>query len=237
MEKPINPKRVLFLDFDGVICNSLDECFTSSWLAYFSDRPLSIDLAGRRRFDSYRPFIRRGADYLVLQYCIDRSIALESQDDFDRVLAYLGEEQCDLYQESFYDVRRRLLEESPGFWLSLNPLYPELAPYLVGFARNHWIITTKEVSFAHRILQYHRVDWNPDRIVCSGKERKLDIIARTVDAPALLVEDQIDHLLDNSYERIDVLLATWGYIKPEWLEQDVPLLDAGDIEAALGGFL
>ena len=237
MEKPINPEKVLFLDFDGVICNSLDECFTSSWMAYYSDRPLSIDLAGRRRFDSYRPFIRRGADYLVLQHCIDRSIALESQDDFDRVLADLGEERIDSYQESFYDVRRHLLEDTPDFWLSLNPLYPEIAPYLVAFGRNHWIITTKEASFAHRILQYHGVDWELDRIICSGKERKLDIIARTVDVPALLVEDQIDHLLGNTYDRIDVLLATWGYIKPEWLELDVPLLDSRDVEAALGRFL
>ena len=237
MEKPIADKKHLFLDFDGVICNSLDECFASSWMAYSTNRPLSVDLAGRRRFDSYRPFIRRGGDYVILQYCIDRSINLESQDDFDRVLDDLGEERVDKFHESFYESRGALLRDSPDVWFRLNPLYPEIAPFLEAFSRRHWIITTKEASFAHRILKYHGVDWELDRIICSGKERKLDIIARTVDAPALLVEDQIDHLLHNTYERIDVLLATWGYIKTEWLDQDIPLLEPQNIEAALGGFL
>ena len=53
----------------------------------------------------------------------------------------------------------------------------------------------------------------------------------------LLIEDQIDHLLGNTYERIEVLLATWGYVKPEWLEQDVPLLEPRDIERVLSRFL
>jgi beta-phosphoglucomutase-like phosphatase (HAD superfamily) len=84
----------LFLDFDGVLCDSVAECFVSSWLAYFdregSKMPESVSLAQKDLFTRYRPFIRRGADYMLLQYAIENNIELVAQRDFDNLERALG---------------------------------------------------------------------------------------------------------------------------------------------------
>ena len=36
---------------------------------------------------------------------------------------------------------------------------------------------------------------------------------------AFFIEDQLDHLLENSDYRISTFLADWGYILPNWLEK------------------
>ena len=44
-------------------------------------------------------------------------------------------------------------------------------------------------------------------------------------ARAMLFEDQIDHLQKITDPQIQGFLASWGYIKPEWLEQSaIPVI-------------
>ena len=70
---------LLYLDFDGVVCDSERECFVSSWLTY---RQLGgatggehISLRARRRFRQMRPLIRSGEDYVVIQQILAREQA------------------------------------------------------------------------------------------------------------------------------------------------------------------
>jgi phosphoglycolate phosphatase-like HAD superfamily hydrolase len=235
---------ILFLDFDGVICNSINECFVVSWLAYHQDAktPDHIALADYRAFESYRPFIRRGGDYVLLQRCIATRQRLESQDDFDRAERCLDPGESERYHERFYEARSRLLESRPEYWLSLNPLYPHVAGLLGALSRRSVIITTKEVDFALRILSYHSIDWPSDRIICSGRERKQriigDYLSRESAPCAVLVDDQIDHLVPCDSEAISVWLAGWGYVKTEWTTNpDVPVLTTESAGQFLRRFL
>ena len=52
---------------------------------------------------------------------------------------------------------------------------------------------------------------------------------------AILVEDQIDALRGNDNSRLRPFLATWGYVKEEWLRDPggVPLLAPGEFPALL----
>ena len=62
-------KILLFLDFDGVICDSEPECFESSSVAYRklkSPENVSKSLEHRSLFRQLRPLIRSGEDYLVI---------------------------------------------------------------------------------------------------------------------------------------------------------------------------
>lgn len=214
----------LFLDFDGVICDSIDECFVSSWYAFFSeaaDLPISVKLSAHKQFVGYRPFIRRGADYLLLQHCIDDEVFLEHQSDFDKQEQLSGVGIMDMYHQQFYMAREHFLKTDEAYWLSLNRIYPGLRSHLPAVANEAWILTTKEADFAFRIVYSQGISWNRQKIICTGKNRKLDFIKDIMgsdsDARGIFIDDQIDHFKENKDSRVTCLLAEWGYVKPEWL--------------------
>ncbi|MFP4384392.1 MAG: HAD family hydrolase [Spirochaetia bacterium] len=217
----------VFLDFDGVLCDSVQECFVSSWLAYHSVRTLepvnSIPCQVKEKFYTYRPLIRTGADYVLLQKALDKGIPLTSQKDLDDLQEHIGSETMAGYREAFYSVREFLLENHREFWISLNPLFECFIPGLKAAVREpeYTIISTKKSSFLAEILNSNNIRWPADRIIDSGKERKLSIIGTllTDTDRAVFIDDQIDHLLGNTDNRIKPKLAEWGYIKDEWLDQ------------------
>lgn len=110
---------MLFLDFDGVICDSLTECLVSSWLAYHAhykkEQPVLVPLNLKKRFTALRPYVRFGGEYLLIQQLLEAEQIVGSQVDFDKVVAQAGETKMSLFKELLYKVRHELLEEAS--WL------------------------------------------------------------------------------------------------------------------------
>jgi len=234
----VGKDRLVFLDFDGVICDSLNECFVSSWLAYHIDGqnflefphlsdwnglPDHLVLEDKRRFDSYRPFIRTGGDYVLLQWCVDHGRVLQSQEDFDAVLRELGEKLISEFHSRFYEVRAYLLEHEREFWLSLNILYDGVGEVMKSLENDSrvYILSTKRSSFIAEILASKGIDWPLSRIIDSGREKKVDIILSVLEqrnvSTAAFIDDQVDYFAGAPEDRITCYLASWGYVKPDWL--------------------
>ncbi len=238
-------RQMLFLDFDGVLCDSINECYVSSWLAFYrsAEQPKAISLAERRVFDGYRPFIRRGADYLVLQHCVRNGIRLSCQQDFDAQVARMGERRMADYDRLFYEVRRELLDKHRPYWLALNPPFSAILPALKGVASNPHVhvISTKRSDYILEILRSWGLAWPLERIYCSGTEVKEGYLRACLDREGreegILVDDQIDHLTRIKDPRIRGLLASWGYVKPEWLTQrSIDIIDEEGFAALLARF-
>ncbi len=236
-----NGAPAIFLDFDGVLCDSVDECFASSWLA-LAPEARSIPIATRRLFGSYRPYIRRGADYLLLQYCIEGGVEIRRQEDFDREIERAGPERMEELDRRFYAARRALASRDPASWLSLNRPYPRLLPALKRAAASPLarILSTKRAAFIREIVSSWGIDWPLDRIHDSGSGVKGELIGSLLDAgsaeTAVFVDDQIDHLDRLRDPRIRGYLALWGYVKPEWLERPgLRAIDQEGLVAMLGG--
>jgi hypothetical protein len=77
---------IFCIDFDGVICDSLAECYLSSAYAL----GLSIDLRNLmvdpiyRSFQKCRPFVRSGEDYIMIQHWLHQGRKLPAdQKEFD----------------------------------------------------------------------------------------------------------------------------------------------------------
>ena len=220
--RQFSSEALIFLDFDGVLCDSLEECYRSSWLASVGwtgpetppDPP--FDAAYRRRFDACRPFIRSGEDYLVVHEWCARGRVPESQADFDASLDAKGRAALDVLKTKLYGVRDRLLETHRSLWLSWNPLYPGIAGALRAQAGNPRvrILSTKKAGFIREIMLSQDVDWPLERTLYTGLRTKLDIIGEVADRlPAVLVDDQIDHL-DFKHPTCRCYLALWGYVTP-----------------------
>ena len=105
-------KTYLFLDFDGVVCDSVPECFLSSHIAYneFLGRPVTaVPLETKKRFYEYRPFMRSGEDYFLLQKFIEEGKTISVQEDFDRVIRALPPGTMETYKKLFINTGRRSL--------------------------------------------------------------------------------------------------------------------------------
>ena len=230
-----------FLDFDGVICDSHAECLVSSCYAYYhlylEAEPIFIPLSLRSQFLKLRPFVRYGEDFLLIQELIDRQIPVSSQRDFDTYSVKKGAATLKKYRELFYAARSKYFRTDRNYWLSLNRLYPHIKKHLSTWAASpcFYILSTKKSEYIHEILRSKHIDMIPDRVLYSDKTEKSTIIAKVLNreriSKAIFVDDQIDHLLSIKDHRIEPFLASWGYIRNEWLQgnQSVQVLESDDL--------
>jgi len=233
-------RPLLFLDFDGVICDSLAECFLSSWIAHYryalQQEPVFVNLAAHQKFVSLRPFIRDGEDYLLIHQLIDNNQSVTNQADFDALLHMAGPEQMHYYKELFYKARNFLLENDFPYWCNLNHLYPHMVQPLAKYAanRNLYILSTKRPEYIIAILKYNGIEFNQAQVLYPGKRTKYTMIKEVMRTQAaqraLFVDDQIDHLLKEQVEGVTPYLAAWGYIKPEWLSREMAVLQPYEID-------
>jgi phosphoglycolate phosphatase-like HAD superfamily hydrolase len=238
-------RSVVVLDFDGVICDSVDECFASSSLAYDSLRqktmPASSASDRRADFARLRPFIRTGEDFLLIHELIDKGIAVRDQARFDEMARRAGPEKMARFRELFYRGRMELLQKDRGAWMSMNRIYPQARAVLESAAgKPLFILSTKRPEFIQEILSHAGISVPGDRILHSGDDRKLPIVERVRFEGdferAVFVDDQVDHLLNNFFPRVSVYLASWGYVASEKVARDagIPILAGEDLTSLVG---
>ena len=101
-------ERALILDFDGVICDSIDECFISSWTAYFTlylgRQPAYMPIGLRRDFARLRPLIRGGEDFMLIQEILEQGGTASRQPEFDAFARAAGRGKMKLFHDLFYQV-------------------------------------------------------------------------------------------------------------------------------------
>ena len=219
---------LLVLDFDGVICDSVEECFVSSWTAYhelFRGLPRGeAPAAARAQFRALRPFVRSGEDFVLIQELVDRQATVDSQEEFDRAWQRPGIPSRKAFKDLFYQARSSLMDRDRQAWLAMNPIYPHAASAISRLAPTvpFFILSTKRPQFVRDTLAANGIRVPPDRVLYSEEEPKLSMIEKLLQswgAPrAIFVEDQIDSLRGNTDPRIQVYLASWGYVQESWRE-------------------
>ena len=227
--------RLLVLDFDGVICDSAEECFVSSWTAYnvlYRGRAArAAPDAARPAFRSLRPFIRSGEDFVLIQELIEQGTSVDDQAGFDRAWLRPGTPPPERFKELFYRARIDLFEKNRAAWLSMNPIYPHVAAALskIDPGTLLYILSTKKAEFVRETLDAGGMEIPPDRVLYSHGEPTLatvETLRKSTGAEvAVFVEDQIDAIRGNTNPRITVYLASWGYVQEPWLHAGVPVLD------------
>lgn len=224
-------RALLILDFDGVICDSLPECFVSSWYAYHQlgtgRTPGSTPRDAFTRFCALRPYIRSGEDYLLIHDLIASEAQVVDQQAFDRRLTQAGEKTMHRYKELLYLARDRLLAEDPAYWFRLNRIYPHMRDGLrrMDPASGVYILSTKRAAFICRILEAAAVPFPSSNVLFSGPRPKAEMIQELLTSTdtrgAVFVDDQVDHFSGShawprEHGAIECRLATWGYVSPDW---------------------
>jgi hypothetical protein len=209
----------LVIDFDGVICNSIKECFYVAYLIYYKKKSfLDYKIFFKKKksqLKNLRVFVRSGFDYYVCIYSIDQKIFLSNIEDFVKLKKKLVNR--DIITKLFYSQRRKLMKENFNLWISLNPLYPYIANFLKKNLNSKiYILTNKDKNSVLAILNYNKIFFARQKIYSvSGLETKNDYLyklqKKKLDVKIYFIEDNIENLLDIKITNVIRYLAGWGY--------------------------
>src|SRR3989344_4495701 len=217
--------RLLIVDFDGVVCNSIDECMFSSYNVYLSSKGLEkvndlkeIDDKQKNKFYRLRPFIWNGSDYVLLFHIINDKIDVKDQESFNKIRAEY-KQNLDRYSADLYEEREFLVKNRKDFWLSLNPLYK--AGNLIRDFKSYesfYILSTKKNDYLVEILKHNKINLPSDHVRYCSQSSKLEGLSSILDKngidleDSMFVEDQIESLIDAQKLGIGLYLADWSYI-------------------------
>jgi phosphoglycolate phosphatase-like HAD superfamily hydrolase len=222
-------RRLLVLDFDGVICDSVEECFLASWTAYHAhllgDEAARPPESARGAFRKLRPFVRSGEDFILIQHLVRSRLVPESQEEFDDAWNRPGLADRRTCKDLFYRARTDLHDGDPRAWLAMNRIYPHVAEALGRLSQQVplFVLSTKKPRFVIAPLEAAHLPVAAERVLYAEAEPKLATIEGLLqrwDVPeAVFVEDQVDAIRGNTNPRIRTFLATWGYVQQEWLRK------------------
>jgi len=216
-------KIVYCFDFDGVLCDSMDESLVTSYGAYFGTAVTSvaeIDPALRDFFYEHRYMVRPAEEYYTLYYAYERGERAVGKDRFARLKAELAKEMKE-HARRFYAYRNHLREDL-GHWLGLHRLYPQCVGFLEKRKEPFFIVTNKDresvvtlashYGFSDRIAGIYSRETAIKKTVLLEKlisEHGLDPSAGRI----VFVDDHEGTLGELAAMPLDLYLAAWGYTK------------------------
>ena len=137
--------KILALDFDGVIVDSVLECLFVSYNTYlkvykrngrelFSGKPFTFENWEKDKknyqekmkyFYRLRSYIRGATDYGLIQKLMEEKKLINNQEEFDK---YRGSVNFNFedYNKEFYKERERLQNINYMAWSNLEPPYPKI---------------------------------------------------------------------------------------------------------------
>jgi phosphoglycolate phosphatase-like HAD superfamily hydrolase len=223
------------LDFDGVICNSVDETAVSAWRAAsqlwpeLSDSGVDslADIIGR--FRSVRPYLETGYQAIIMiRMLADKAPLSAFRDDLpqrvEHTLLELGKSKENLIS-LFGAVRDTWLREDLPSWLQRHSFYPGVIDALreaLQRGKRLYILTTKQERFVAALFKSQQLPfpqeliWGLERNV--KKDALLLELLKEKNTRIHFVEDRLDTLLNVSsnaaLQAIQLYFAPWGYATP-----------------------
>lgn len=216
---------MLCLDFDGVICNSIDECMLVTFNAYFDTRHVRLEAlppAYRGMFRHHRYLVRDPGEYYLLANSYERDEDVDSSSFGERLRREAS--ACQAFKPKFFAARHVLRSEQTQAWLALHSPYKEVVGFLERSRVPVCIVTTKDEESVKLLLREYGVGHKVDRVYgqealarLGGKAGALrDACGQAGVGPAetRYLDDHLQHLADVRATGVGLWHATWGYTDP-----------------------
>jgi phosphoglycolate phosphatase-like HAD superfamily hydrolase len=228
--------KVLALDFDGVVCDTVREAGRSAWEVIRPLRPKDGDVLPPEAMEAFvrlRPAVESGWEFpVVLWGILDGVPEAVLLTEFQGKWREIALQRIALTPQELgarFDVARdRAIAHSLDDWLVDQRLYPGMAARLNSALRQDtriYIVTTKGARFAHKLLDVHGVAFPLDRVWGREQQRpkpELLRVLRKLESAEFrdiwFVEDRLKTLQavtrEPDLKDVGLFLAAWGYVTP-----------------------
>jgi phosphoglycolate phosphatase-like HAD superfamily hydrolase len=216
------PALRLIVDFDGVVCDAMEECALVTWLGAHPPSPgspVSSYLTAMprgfvQRFRNIRGFARLLEHFLVAHR--PAAAYIQTRARFDTVFRCIAAEYVREFTRTANAARQRCRVEEPAFWLGLHTMYPGIPEMLRDMAGTVAVVTAKDEQSVRAILERHGLAGTVAEIIgeCGQKaEAVRDLCARhgiTPDA-VTFVDDNLANVVAVAATGAAAYWAMWGY--------------------------
>ena len=220
--------KIVVLDFDGVIADSINECFLVSCLAYehvekVKREMLNIDgCFAKEAFARFRYLVEPANEYYYLIKTLHDRVGAAS-DIF--VGSYeknklLYHEKSLSFCDDFFSIRKQVQCSFPREWIMLNPIYKGVKDSLDSLAKECeiFISSTKDEASIELILKQNNLNISKEHILGNSfgthkPDHFVSILHRTGELKENIcfVDDNINHLVKVQSVGIRCFMAGWGY--------------------------
>ncbi len=210
-------KKILFLDFDGVLFDTVEEAYNVC-INTQEYRNITLPKNAFELFRKYRPIVGPAWNYYFIMDAIVENY-LPKQKTFSLI------DKAKSFEESFFYTRKKLKEKDYNKWLQYNRKYPftcELEKINNKIKIDIYIVTTKDKQTVLDLLTEHGILFVKDDYVFGsetfknyGSKKKIiqNILSKTKKAKAIFIDDLYEHLiLCEDIENLILLQVDWGYI-------------------------
>ena len=238
-------KFVVF-DFDGVVCDSTNECMVTSWNSWnrwnngnqFRNSLNQFSQAEIDAFKPLRPYVRGAQEYYIVMRVINSSnLKIHNQQDFEK-FTIKWEENLKPFQLLFFKERKRLKKVDSLKWIKLHYIYSDVITVMKTLNNENRLLiaTLKDSESVQLILKHNGIDINSNNILdqskISSKLEALDyfIINKEINKEEIcFLDDNVTHLIEPKNNNFIVYLTGWGATikehKDAAIKQQIPILE------------
>lgn len=211
-------KYFLLLDFDGVICDTLNECLETSYEAYKhfnSNLPSFPKKKWRKAFIANRKLVRPPKNFYPLWHLITKgklkTRSIKSFEDISRRIKNIN------FCKKFFKIRKNKIKNFPLLFKKNNPLYPSVLSSWGKLESKAliFIISTKDNYSIKKIMSMHHL--KAKKIFANIEGSKINAINKIIKTHKIskknifFVDDNASHLRDVQKIGVNLILAKWGY--------------------------
>lgn len=209
-------EKILFLDFDGVLFDTVDEayqvCINTSMFKGNNFTVQDLEL-----FKKYRFLVGPAWNYYFIMNSIINNEQLSDSSEFIKT------DDAIEFEFDFFSTRKRIKDDNYVRWLKFNKKYYFLDNLveILDKSTEVYIITTKDEATVIDLLKSENIAYiwpenilgkNSFNLYGTKKEIILNIL-KNKNYKAIFIDDLYEHLhLCESIDSLTLIQADWGYI-------------------------
>lgn len=222
MPKSVEQRRILVLDFDGVLCDSSRECLLVTWhgaqghpIETFSRRAVArLPPVFVERFRAYRRFARHLGHFQMA--LLEELPLITSQEAFEAAYDALDVGRRQAFVDQVQVYRQQVRAQRTQTWLFHHVFYRGVLPWLRRQPTLPWIVTARDQESIQVLLKSHDIHLPPNQVY-GASTNKLDALheiarqTQTLRENMLFIDDHSAHVHAACRAGFRAMFASWGY--------------------------
>ncbi len=228
------PPKIAVFDFDGVVCDSTNECMVTSWNAWekWNDREgfrrslESFSSDEIARFRDLRPRVRGAGEYYILRRSLEEGRLIEDQSTYDK-FEEKWHEHLRPFKKVFFEMRDHLRKENLDDWIGLHQVFSDVVTVMKRLHGENrlYVATLKDERSVRLILEKQGLVLPPEHLLDQSQiNSKLQALNMFIEQTGctkddlVFIDDNVTHLLEPKLEGFKVYLAAWSSPVKEYLD-------------------
>ncbi len=224
---------ILALDFDGVICNSIDECLITSYNAFYKSEINNVSKIPediKSFFYTNRHLVRPAGEFYLIHKAYQENFTNIDLMTFNKLKSKYKRES-NLFEKRFFLMRNYLKKDDKN-WISLHRIYDHVRGFFRSYEKKFFIVTTKDKDSVEILSEYFgfrkKIQDIFSKDISIDKRQLFKKLLSKYDQYLLnnklaFVDDNEFHLAEVQDLPLELYFAAWGYSSKQYIHSFKPL--------------